>query len=175
MHHAISWHKSHFTFSRLAADLCLISHHYIMLTEVEEQQPWSSQKITALGGTDVWWVWSLWRRNKEGHQGACASGVHWNNRDPKQLDSCSRVRSVRSFREASHTPAANFVSLVTFPSKHHSQPYAECLSSGCPETGTAMKHKSRGTKRLTFCSVTFCNQSAQEKHINTHMRAQKQW
>ncbi len=82
------------------------------------------------------------------------------------------IRSVRgSFRNVAHTPAANCVRLVlargelSFTSEHHSMPYAECLSSECPETGTLLKHKSPERKRLTFC---YNHSLLRRTHTHTH-------
>ena len=104
--------------------------------------------------------------------------------NPKQPYSCSGLGHFRaSFRKGpththTHTPAANNVSLVLargelpFTSEHHSLPYAEGLSSECPEIGTLLKHKSPERVCLTFCY----NQSAQENtHTHTHTHTRKQW
>lgn len=91
--------RGHNSLSRLAADLCLDSHRRITPTEVEEQRPRPSQKITALGRCVNS---AVTKRREEGvlcvHQ-VCI----WFNMSPKQPDSCSGLGKFEDHSERPHT------------------------------------------------------------------------
>lgn len=91
--------------------------------------------------------------------------------------------SASFIQKHSHIPAANCARLVLaygelcFTSEHHSVPYAECLSSKCPEIGTLQKHKSLERKHLTFCynhSLLTRVQADKRPCTNTHSHTHKE-